>query len=349
MKYTHDQLVTLKRVVQHFKSRYTIDAQMSPNIYLARDGGVAIEIGHDWEKLAVYEKDGSFVKEIPSNTKDSSLELIGKLKSGHKQNTPKNAQVIGTGLFEADDQEEAPPEEEGGEEGDEEGADTEGMPSKAVNVNFDKAGVKRYNKTPIEGASGEVKQITPDGVVATVQPDGVDILIGFDDITESANSFFGSKKPIIMEKRKRPAKRKASSKSLTETIDQMIKSKLTEINAIDEKGWTIYCESESEEYYWGEFDGREEWVSLEYPQSVLLVYADEQQARQVASEAATVEIKYTDLLPGQQPNQDPDDELTDSDIEIVPYEGPANASHAKEEKTKWVGLKGANVRVNPKQ
>ena len=143
--------------------------------------------------------------------------------------------------FREAEEEKAPPADEGGdeegapeqgdEEGGEEGADTEGMPSKALSVNFDKSAVLRYNKASIEGNSAEAKQITPDGIVATVQPDGVDVLINFDDITESANGFFKknqSKANMKESVTKKGRTSKLKQASLTEQIDSIIRKKLKE-------------------------------------------------------------------------------------------------------------------------
>jgi len=79
------------------------------------------------------------------------------------------------------EKEEAPKKKEGGDED-------------ALAFNFDITGVKKYNTAQFLNSRAVAKKITKDGILATVQPDGVDILVGFDDITESAKKFFKSKK-----------------------------------------------------------------------------------------------------------------------------------------------------------
>jgi len=70
-----------------------------------------------------------------------------------------------------------------------EGGDEEGLA-----FNFDIDGVKKYNTAQFINSRAVANKITKDGILATVQPDGVDILVGFDDITESAKNFFKVKK-----------------------------------------------------------------------------------------------------------------------------------------------------------
>jgi ribosomal protein L12E/L44/L45/RPP1/RPP2 len=63
-----------------------------------------------------------------------------------------------------------------------------------LSFNFDVSGVKKYNTNSFRNSTAVAKKITKNGILATVQPDGVDILVGFDDITEIANAFFKVKK-----------------------------------------------------------------------------------------------------------------------------------------------------------
>ena len=63
-----------------------------------------------------------------------------------------------------------------------------------LSFNFDIDGVKKYNKAHFLNSKAVAKKITKDGIIATVEPDGVNILVGFDDITESAKKFFKVKK-----------------------------------------------------------------------------------------------------------------------------------------------------------
>jgi len=70
----------------------------------------------------------------------------------------------------------------------------EGGGEDALSFSFDIDGVKRYNKAHFINSKAVAKKITKDGIIATVEPDGVNILVGFDDITESAKKFFKVKK-----------------------------------------------------------------------------------------------------------------------------------------------------------
>lgn len=61
-----------------------------------------------------------------------------------------------------------------------------------IKFNIDK--VKRYNSGKFLSDTGTVKSITKKGIIVTTQPDGVDILVNFDDISENVKRFFKSKK-----------------------------------------------------------------------------------------------------------------------------------------------------------
>jgi len=131
-----------------------------------------------------------------------SKRLINKLIS----------EVLSEYVFEAENEDSANPfaaagddaaaEEGGAEEGgdakdakDEKDSEKkEGGEADALTFNFDIAGVKKYNKAHFLNSKAVAKKITKDGIIATVQPDGVDILVGFDDITESAKKFFKVKR-----------------------------------------------------------------------------------------------------------------------------------------------------------
>lgn len=94
--------------------------------------------------------------------------------------------------------EEAAGEEAGGEAtaagGDEKKDDKKkAEPEKGLTFNFDVSAVKKYNTAGFRNSSATAKKITKNGILATVQPDGVDILVGFDDITESVRQFFKTK------------------------------------------------------------------------------------------------------------------------------------------------------------
>lgn len=90
--------------------------------------------------------------------------------------------------------EEAPAADGGDAKKDEAPKKKEGGDEKGLTFNFDVVGVKKYNKAHFLNSTAVANKITKDGILATVQPDGVDILVGFDDITESAKKFFKKKK-----------------------------------------------------------------------------------------------------------------------------------------------------------
>lgn len=82
---------------------------------------------------------------------------------------------------------------EGGEE--EKKDDTKAAEQeKGLTFDFDVSSAKKYNTANFRNSTAVAKKITKNGILATVQPDGVDILVGFDDITESAKDFFKNKK-----------------------------------------------------------------------------------------------------------------------------------------------------------
>jgi hypothetical protein len=101
-------------------------------------------------------------------------------------------------IIEADKAEEEDPfaaNAEGGDEGDEK-ADEKKPEAEApagVPIKFDISSVKRYNNNLFKSDSGVVKSISKDGVVVTVKPDDTDVLVNFDDISESAKNFFKKK------------------------------------------------------------------------------------------------------------------------------------------------------------
>ena len=76
----------------------------------------------------------------------------------------------------------------------EEGGDKKPAAPAGLEFKFDVSAAKKYNTASFRSDSAVAKKITKNGILATVQPDGVDVLIGFDDITESAKDFFKNKK-----------------------------------------------------------------------------------------------------------------------------------------------------------
>ena len=63
-----------------------------------------------------------------------------------------------------------------------------------IPIKFDINKVKRYNTGKFLSDAGIVKSIDKKGIVVTTQPDQVDILVSFDDISENVKRFFKTKK-----------------------------------------------------------------------------------------------------------------------------------------------------------
>tara|TARA_R110000868_G_scaffold82311_1_gene232504 strand:- start:1418 stop:1819 length:402 start_codon:yes stop_codon:yes gene_type:complete len=63
-----------------------------------------------------------------------------------------------------------------------------------IPIKFDINKVKRYNTGKFLSDTGVVKSIDKKGIIVTTQPDQVDVLVNFDDISESVKRFFKSKK-----------------------------------------------------------------------------------------------------------------------------------------------------------
>lgn len=79
----------------------------------------------------------------------------------------------------------------GGEEGEEEKTDSKkGGQPQGVPVKFDVNKVKKYNSAKFLGDEGVLKSISKKGLIVTVQPDNVDVLVNFDDISEQVKKFF---------------------------------------------------------------------------------------------------------------------------------------------------------------
>lgn len=92
----------------------------------------------------------------------------------------------------ADDKgEEAPAADAKGKEG--EAAPAAAKPA-GIPIKFDINKVKRYNTANFLSDTGVIKSIDKKGIVVTTQPDQVDILVSFDDISESVKKFFKNKK-----------------------------------------------------------------------------------------------------------------------------------------------------------
>ncbi len=95
----------------------------------------------------------------------------------------------------AEEEGEAAAEDEGAESEEEKDTEKKAKPEepKGIPIKFDISGVKKYNKAGFTSDKGIVKSISKKGIIVTTQPDGVDILVNFDDITEQATKFFKRK------------------------------------------------------------------------------------------------------------------------------------------------------------
>lgn len=130
---------------------------------------------------------------------------LATMKLNKKQLAELVRKVVNSYVFEAEEKEENPfgaTEDEGGEDaaaGEEGGEEEKGKPAKAeepagVPVSFNLSAVKKYNDAGFVSDKGVVKSINKDGVVVTVKPDDVDVLVNFNDISENVKRFFKNKK-----------------------------------------------------------------------------------------------------------------------------------------------------------
>lgn len=96
----------------------------------------------------------------------------------------------------ADDKggDEAPADDAEGEEGKDDKAKTPTEKPAGIPIKFNVSKVKKYNTANFLSDTGIVKSINKDGIVVTTQPDQVDVLVNFDDISESVKKFFKNKK-----------------------------------------------------------------------------------------------------------------------------------------------------------
>ena len=117
------------------------------------------------------------------------------------------SKILKSYIFEAEEKAEENPFDAAEEEGEEEEApaddakedDKEKAPAKAeepkgIQVSFNASRVKKYNNANFVSDAGVVKSIDKRGIIVTTQPDGVDVLVNFDDISENVKKFFKSKK-----------------------------------------------------------------------------------------------------------------------------------------------------------
>lgn len=138
----------------------------------------------------------------------------GTMKSNNEVVRKYIRRAIREFLFEAEEEnpfgtpEEEKADEEGAEEagGEEPAADEEGEedtkePAKkgtaepaGIPVTFDATAVKKYNDLGFKSDTGTLKKIDKKGLIVTTQPDGVDVFVNFDDISENVKNFFKKKK-----------------------------------------------------------------------------------------------------------------------------------------------------------
>jgi hypothetical protein len=86
--------------------------------------------------------------------------------------------------------------DKGGEESEEDPKKDKQKPAEppaGIPISFDISKVKQYNKVNFLSNSGIVKSIDKRGVIVTTQPDGVDVLVNFNDISENVKRFFKNK------------------------------------------------------------------------------------------------------------------------------------------------------------
>jgi len=94
--------------------------------------------------------------------------------------------------------------EDGGGEGEEEAPAEEEEPAAdkkqtkpeepaGIPLKFNISKVKRYNTADFLSDQGVVKSIDKKGIIVTTQPDGVDVLVNFSDISERVKKFFKNK------------------------------------------------------------------------------------------------------------------------------------------------------------
>ena len=94
---------------------------------------------------------------------------------------------------EGDDKEEEAPADDAKAD-DKEEAPAKAEEPKGIPVTFNVGKVKKYNNANFVSNTGVLKSIDKRGIIVTTQPDGVDVLVNFDDISENVKRFFKSKK-----------------------------------------------------------------------------------------------------------------------------------------------------------
>jgi hypothetical protein len=125
------------------------------------------------------------------SNKKAIREYIAKMVKQYLSEAEKDSKEGEDNPFTPEDEAEAPADEK---------ADDSKEPSKAkdtkpegIPIKFNSTKVKQYNKANFLSDEGVVKSISKQGVIVTTQPDGVDVLVNFDDISESVKKFFKKK------------------------------------------------------------------------------------------------------------------------------------------------------------
>ena len=117
------------------------------------------------------------------------------MKLSNKKLAEITAKIINTYIIEAEKKEaEAEADAEGSPFAKADGGEDEKKPKEekpaGIPIKFNVSGVKQYNDANFVSDKGVVKSISKQGVIVTTQPDGVDVLVNFDDISESVSKFF---------------------------------------------------------------------------------------------------------------------------------------------------------------
>ncbi len=89
---------------------------------------------------------------------------------------------------------EAPADDAEGEEGKDDKEKASAEKPAGIPIKFNVSKVKKYNTANFLSDTGTVKSISKDGIIVTTQPDQVDVLVNFDDISENIKRFFKNKK-----------------------------------------------------------------------------------------------------------------------------------------------------------
>ena len=138
----------------------------------------------DWSRISASFK--QYLKEAEDKEEDAPAE-----KEGEDNPFAATAGDEGGDEAPADD---APADDAEKEEG---GDDKKKAPAEkpaGIPIKFNVSKVKKYNTANFLSDTGVVKSINKDGIVVTTQPDQVDVLVNFDDISESVKRFFKPKK-----------------------------------------------------------------------------------------------------------------------------------------------------------